>query len=95
MNRRNWVRHAIALVYVLSVTYMIGRWAIHSAGLKRGYFAIGGEYLFIPLVAWAASRVINLFMDVLIEYSGRKSKKQNKTQYGKRALGQRPERPNG
>lgn len=65
MNRREWLKAAIAAVYVLSVTYMAGRWAIRYAYLERGYDAVGGEYIFIPMVAWAAYKAITIFLDVL------------------------------
>lgn len=44
---------------------MAGKWAIRYAYLEREYHAIGGEYLFIPMVAWAAYKIINIFFDVL------------------------------
>lgn len=67
MNRQTWIRIAIVVGYVLSVTYMAGKWAIHYAYLERGYDAVGGEYIFIPMVAWAAYKAINIFLDVLEE----------------------------
>lgn len=58
-------RSTVVMVYVLTVTYMAGKWAIRYAYLDRGYDAIGGEYLFIPMVAWAAYKLINIFLNVL------------------------------
>ena len=54
MSRWKWIgRSAVVAVYVMAVTYMAGKWAIRYAYLERGYDAVGGEYLFIPMVAWA------------------------------------------
>ena len=64
MSRWKWIgRPAVVALYVLAVTYMAGKWAIHYAYLERGYDAIGGEYLFIPMVAWAAYKLINKIYD--------------------------------
>lgn len=52
MSRWKWIgRPVVAVVYVTAVTYMAGKWAIRYAYLERGYDAVGGEYLFIPMVA--------------------------------------------
>ncbi len=66
MSGWKWIRRlAVVAVYVVAVTYMAGKWAIRYAYLERGYDAIGGEYLFIPMVAWAAYKLINIFLNVL------------------------------
>ena len=66
MSRWTWIgRPAVVTVYVLAVTYMAGKWAIRHAYPERGYDAIGGEYLFIPMVAWVAYKLINIFLNVL------------------------------
>lgn len=65
MNKKEWIKAAIVIVYVLSVTYMVGKWAIHYAYLERGYDAVGGEYILIPTVAMAAYEAISIFLDVL------------------------------
>lgn len=65
MSRQKWIRIMVVAVYVLAVTYMAGRWAIHYAYMERGYDAIGGEYLFISIVAWTAYKLINIFLNVL------------------------------
>ena len=66
MSRWKWIgRPTVLMVYVLAVTYMAGKRAIRYAYLERGYDAIGGEYLFIPMVAWAAYKLINIFLNVL------------------------------
>lgn len=65
MNKPVWLHRVITAVYVLVVTYMAGKWAVQSAYLERGYIAVGGEYIFIPMVAWVAEKAINLFFDAL------------------------------
>lgn len=67
MSGRKWIRIMAAAVYVLAVTYMVGKWAVYYAYLKRGYDAVGGEYFFIPMVALAAYKLINIFFDVLAD----------------------------
>lgn len=66
MSRWKWIGWpTVLMVYALAVTYMVGKWAIRYAYLERGYDAVGGEYLFILMVAWAAYRLINVFLKVL------------------------------
>ncbi len=65
--KKKIIRDLVVLVYTLSVTFMVGEWAIDFAYLERGYRAVGGEYCLIPMVAWAAYKVINIFFDVLEE----------------------------
>lgn len=67
MNRKKWMQNVVVAIYVLSVTYMMGKWAQYYAYLERGYVAVGGEYLFILMVAWIAYKAICKFLDVLEE----------------------------
>ena len=58
MSRWKWIgRPTVLMVYVLAVTYMAGKRAIRYAYLERGYDAIGGEYFFIPMMAWAVYKL--------------------------------------
>lgn len=62
-----FIRHLIEILYSVAVTYMIGRWGVNMAYLERGYKALGGELLLIPiayLIAWGA---IHYFIDALEE----------------------------
>ena len=43
-------RDLIAVIWTLLVTYAIGKWSFHLAYIERGYEAVGGEYLLIPVV---------------------------------------------
>ncbi len=87
MNRKWWIRTAAVAAYVVAVTYMAGQWAFRSAYMARGYKAVGGEYLVIPLAAWVSYKVISIFFDVLAE--------EGRAENGKRALGKKPERSAG
>lgn len=42
-------RDLIAVIWTLLVTYAIGKWSFHLAYIERGYEAVGGEYLLIPV----------------------------------------------
>lgn len=64
---KTFIRYLIEAIYSVAVTYMIGRWGVNMAYLERGYEALGGELLLIPiayLIAWSA---ISLFIDALEE----------------------------
>lgn len=39
----------LELFYSFAVSYFVGTWAIDYAYKKRGYFAIGGEYMLIGM----------------------------------------------
>lgn len=65
MIKRKWIKAIFIVAYVVLVTYMAGKWAIRFAYLERGYEAVGGEYLFIPMVAWVAYKAISVFLDLL------------------------------
>ncbi len=66
---RKWqiFKSVIAIAYSLAVTFMAGKWAFDYAYMERGYEAIGGEYLFVPMAAWVAYKVISIFLDTLEE----------------------------
>ena len=76
MNRKWWIRTAAVAAYVVAVTYMAGQWAFRSAYMARGYKAVGGEYLVIPLAAWVSYKVISIFFDVLAEEGRAESSRQ-------------------
>lgn len=65
MRGRKVIRGMVSMLYALAVTSMIGAWAVKYAFMERGYMAIGGEYLFIPLVAWGAYEVMDIFLNEL------------------------------
>ena len=67
MKKEQIIRNLVVLIYTVGITFMVGEWAIEFAYLERGYRAVGGEYLLIPMVAWVAYKVINIFFDVLEE----------------------------
>lgn len=65
MKKEQIIRKLVVLIYTLGITYMVGEWAIEFAYMERGYRAIGGEYCLIPMVAWMAYKIINIFFDGL------------------------------
>lgn len=67
-------REIAAIVYTLTITFAIGKWAICMAYRERGYEAIGGEYCLILMVYWAAWKSINYLFDILedLEYERRR-----------------------
>ena len=57
--RKTLKRDLIAAIWTLLVTYAIGKWAFHLAYIERGYKAVGGEYILIPVVYLGAWKAIN------------------------------------
>ena len=58
MRRENWI-HLIAIVIGLAMTPV----AVQSAYAARGYFAVGGEWLVLPLCLAGATLVSGLKKD--------------------------------
>ncbi len=65
--RKTLKRDVIALTWTLLVTYAIGKWAFHLAYVERGYEAVGGEYLLVPIVYLISWKIINYLFDGLEE----------------------------
>ena len=61
------VKQLLATGYAIPVTAMIGKWAFHTAYLERGYEAVGGEYLLIPMVFFIAYKAFEFFINTLEE----------------------------
>lgn len=59
------VRSLAELGLTLTVTYTVGKCAIHAAYLERGYEAAGGEHLLILLVCAASYKVIHYIFSIL------------------------------
>lgn len=64
---RRLARGLVETAYTLAVTFFVGKWAVHTAYLERGYRAIGGEYLLILVTYWAAWKTIHYLFDALEE----------------------------
>lgn len=47
----------------LAVTYLVGRWAVQYAYIKRGGPAVGGEWLLIMLVYLGTYRAVRAVLD--------------------------------
>lgn len=82
---RNIICCLLKIGYASIVTYAVGRWAVNYAYLERGYEAVGGEILILPLVWWAAYRLIHHLFNVLEagKYAG--GNKRKKIRSGKDA----------
>lgn len=61
------IRMLIEVAYSFIVTYAIGKWAFYYAYMERGYEAMGGEYLLIPVTFYLAYKIIHFLFDVLEE----------------------------
>lgn len=61
------VKNAIAIVYSLLITVLLGKWAIFTAYIERGYEAVGGEYMFILVVYVVAYKCISWMLKNLEE----------------------------
>jgi len=73
MQRKAMYRQLVEAGIALVVTYVAGKWAVQYAYIERGYEAVGGEYIFILAVYWAAYRfirfvfsIVALFKEVMI-----------------------------
>lgn len=65
---KTFIRYLIETIYSVAITYMIGRWGVYMAYLERGYKAVGGEILLIPvtyLVAWCIIRYFIITLEEL------------------------------
>ncbi len=83
MFRKKAKRNFISIIYTLTVTLAVGKWAVYMAYLERGYKAIGGEYCLTFMVSWIAWKVINYLFNTLenLEYERRCKKRRNRTAY--------------
>ena len=55
----------ISASYAAVITYMVGKWGFLMAYMERGYAAVGGEYLFIPLAYCVAGSAMHYFISAL------------------------------
>lgn len=62
-----FLRYLIETIYCVAITYMIGRCGVNMAYLERGYKALGGEILLIPIAYIIAWGTIHYFIDTLEE----------------------------
>ena len=51
----------------LSITAIVGTWAVMGAYYVRGYWAFGGEYLFIMFVMHGSYRILKVLDWVLVK----------------------------
>lgn len=55
----------ISTGYALTTAAMIGRWAIHTAAVERGYDSAGGEYLLILITYIVAYKACEAFVNAM------------------------------
>jgi len=79
LNKKEIRRALIATVYTISVMAAIGKWAIWSAYVERGYKAVGGEYLLIFMAGMAAWSAINYYFDSLEELEHERNRKKRRS----------------
>ena len=77
--RKTLKRDLIAVIWTLLVTYAIGKCAFHLAYIERGYKAVGGEYLLIPVVYWGAWKAINCLFDSLEELENERNRRKKRS----------------
>lgn len=65
--QKKLIKELLGAGYALFITYEIGKLLIHAAYIERGYEAVGGEYLAIPLVYLAAWKLFEVFINALEE----------------------------
>jgi len=74
---RNITCNLIAIVAAGYISFRVFSWAIELAYRERGYFAVGGEYIFVPFVffaVWIFGRELLLVMADQIERKLRRRK---------------------
>ncbi len=59
------IRCLLEVGYASIVTYVIGKLSVKYAYLERGYEAIGGEILILPMVWWVAYKLIHYVFNIL------------------------------
>lgn len=67
-----------AVMGALTVTVMVGKWAIYYAYLKRGYKAVGGEYLLILVTYLMVHKGIHYFLNGRKKHAGRYKKRRSR-----------------
>lgn len=82
--RRKIIRDLLCSGYALAVTVMIVKWAFHTAYLERGYEAVGGEYLLIPMVFFIAYKAFEFFINTLEEEVYGSNKERGRRDFGMR-----------
>lgn len=71
--RKGFIRQFLQNVTAMAVTIFAGSWAVRYAYDNRGYFAAGGEYLFIPFVFLGTYVGCNWLFDILEEIHWRRN----------------------
>lgn len=65
--KREIIGQLLRAAYALLIAFMVGKWALHAAYAKRGYEAVGGEYILILAAFWLAWKVFGIFIKAVEE----------------------------
>ncbi|MCM1221213.1 MAG: hypothetical protein NC548_42715 [Lachnospiraceae bacterium] len=63
--------------YALFVTYAISKWTFYYAYAERGYEAVGGEYILIPVIYLTAYKAIQYLFNIFREERKNAAKKRS------------------
>jgi len=62
MEGRKFFWELIETAGAAAATYRAGKWVVACAYLERGYDAVGGEYLILPVFYWLAYQTVHNFI---------------------------------
>ncbi|MCI9545362.1 MAG: hypothetical protein HFH60_01535 [Lachnospiraceae bacterium] len=71
---RRFLCQIIEVDCAVAVACLAGRWVIRYTYLERGHAAVGGEWLFILLVYWAAYKAAHKIFSALSLGSAKKER---------------------
>ncbi|MDE7311713.1 MAG: hypothetical protein K2N87_08910 [Eubacterium sp.] len=77
---KGFVRQLVQIGLAMAAIFWAGNWAVRYAYENRGYDAIGGEYLFIPVVYLGVYEGISLLLDILEEIRSNRLRKRQMEQ---------------
>lgn len=80
--KKGVLRQIVEVDCALTVTYLVGRWAVHCAYVERGCPAVGGEWLLIIFVYWGTYRAVRAVFNHIDQkrgvYGGRYKEKRDR-----------------
>jgi hypothetical protein len=82
MLKRWIIRNILEASYTLAITAAVGKWAIHAAYLERGYKAVGGEFILIPMTCWVAYKAIHHLFNTLEEVEHERNERRSRAASG-------------
>ncbi len=78
MKKWKIIKNIVIIAYTLTITYLATQCAFEIAYAERGYDAIGGEYVVIPVAAYVAYRTITIVAENIEEDLNEKIRNSNK-----------------